>query len=223
VPPSVDRRTQELYFLLVHFLQAGPCRETAATLMREMTVHGLGMRRIDWQGGTHPRSYSEAAEVHGLVSADRLPLALDRLVEMSDRVYPLSAPNQVHAAPPSLPLAFTWPSLHLQPVSRCHPLLYFRPPNPVPRTLAPCHYSLLPARHSPFRRRRGQFARLPLPPLPSFPGGQPRLFHRHVITEPLDETPVLLQTLLGTGPHSVLRNSSSKVICPQAQIDRLKG
>lgn len=52
--PTVAHRLQvdsgELYFLLLHFLAEGPCREAAASLQQEALTHQLLPARTDFQG-----------------------------------------------------------------------------------------------------------------------------------------------------------------------------
>ncbi|GAA6077169.1 PH-interacting protein isoform X1 [Tachysurus ichikawai] len=47
----------ELYFLIARFLEAGPCQDSAESLIREVQEKELLPKRIDWTGKEHPGSY----------------------------------------------------------------------------------------------------------------------------------------------------------------------
>ncbi len=46
----------ELYFLLLHFLAKGPCRQAAASLQQEALQHQLLPSRTDFRGEAPPRA-----------------------------------------------------------------------------------------------------------------------------------------------------------------------
>ncbi|EDV25019.1 uncharacterized protein TRIADDRAFT_25819, partial [Trichoplax adhaerens] len=47
----------ELYFLIVHFLSSGPCKEAAKVLREEVDKYHVLPKRYDWQGNEHDQNY----------------------------------------------------------------------------------------------------------------------------------------------------------------------
>uniref|UniRef100_S4R754 BRWD/PHIP N-terminal domain-containing protein n=1 Tax=Petromyzon marinus TaxID=7757 RepID=S4R754_PETMA len=83
----------ELFFLIARFLSAGPCREAAEVLVREIEQHKLLPRRVDWRGAEHERSFAEMVLSHTHLVPEHLLLVVQRLGPLLDREIPPSVPG----------------------------------------------------------------------------------------------------------------------------------
>ena len=83
VPPDVDVDLREVYFLIMHFLSAGPCQRTCGQFWNELLEHQLLPRRYHaWysrsgtrsgdendDGVSFPLSYNKLVERYGMCSS----------------------------------------------------------------------------------------------------------------------------------------------------------
>ncbi|XP_078736616.1 PH-interacting protein-like [Lampetra fluviatilis] len=90
---GVSRLESELFFLIARFLSAGPCREAAEVLVREIEQHKLLPRRVDWRGAEHERSFAEMVLSHTHLVPEHLLLVVQRLGPLLDREIPPSVPG----------------------------------------------------------------------------------------------------------------------------------
>ena len=102
---SVEQQ-RELYFLMAHFLQAGPCSAAARALFDEAQRHGLLPRRADVLGGEHALGAAELAARFAHVP--RLRLAQVALSGVGEHE-PLTGDMNRGRAPPSALAQVSWP------------------------------------------------------------------------------------------------------------------
>ncbi|KAL7865002.1 hypothetical protein AOLI_G00164220 [Acnodon oligacanthus] len=89
----VAQLRSELYFLIARFLEAGPCRDAAETLIREVQEKELLPRRIDWTGKEHPGSYENLVKLYRHISPDHLLQVCERMGPLLEREVPASVPG----------------------------------------------------------------------------------------------------------------------------------
>lgn len=68
-PPSF---TGELYFLIVKFLENGPCSEAGEVLKKELAAKNLLPVRYDYRGDPHARTFGDLEEEYGSVPGEHL-------------------------------------------------------------------------------------------------------------------------------------------------------
>ncbi|KAK3519346.1 hypothetical protein QTP70_024773 [Hemibagrus guttatus] len=83
----------ELYFLIARFLEAGPCQDSAETLIREVQEKELLPKRIDWTGKEHPGSYENLVKLYKHTSPDHLLRVCERVSPLLEREVPASVPG----------------------------------------------------------------------------------------------------------------------------------
>ncbi|KAL9225130.1 hypothetical protein vseg_001088 [Gypsophila vaccaria] len=98
---DVDVDLKEVYFLIMHFLSAGPCQRTCGQFWNELLEHNLLPRRYHaWysrsgvpsgdeydDGNSFPLSYNKVAERYGYIQKDHLVRLLKQL--LLNKVHPL--------------------------------------------------------------------------------------------------------------------------------------
>lgn len=84
--PGLDQR--ELYFLITKFLAAGPCREAAEVLRREIGLHGLLPKRLDWEGEEHDQDFDELESKYQHIGPQHLEKICSRVVPLLDKEFP---------------------------------------------------------------------------------------------------------------------------------------
>ena len=90
---------QEVYLLILRFLEASPCTEAFSALSREAARHGLLGGRTDWTGASQPTSYARELERR----APSLPPAhLPQLLEMAMRLSREREPRSTRLSVPTL-------------------------------------------------------------------------------------------------------------------------
>ncbi|XP_038078010.1 bromodomain and WD repeat-containing protein 3-like isoform X2 [Patiria miniata] len=75
----------ELYFLVVKFLAAGPCRATAEVLKQEIEKHGLFPTRLDWLGNEHRKSFENLTNSNQHINNDHLLQICERIGPLLDK------------------------------------------------------------------------------------------------------------------------------------------
>ena len=97
MPPNPEAAVQadsmqaELYFLIARFLQAGPFRASAATLISELEQSQTALTpRLDWRGVQHPRTFAQLAQLHSHIPDDFLLRACTQLKLLFERQLNLS-------------------------------------------------------------------------------------------------------------------------------------
>ncbi|GLV31866.1 BRWD3 [Carabus blaptoides fortunei] len=80
--------TPELYFLIVKFLAAGPLKETAEVLRRELEKFKILPKRLDWEGNTHERSFEELEKQFPHIGPEHLVEICGRIGPILDKEVP---------------------------------------------------------------------------------------------------------------------------------------
>ncbi|XP_057373055.1 bromodomain and WD repeat-containing protein 3-like [Daphnia carinata] len=84
-PSSV---TAELYFLIARLLSHGPCRNASEALQRELEIHGLLPKRIDWLGNEHDQTYAQVCQNFSHIGSNHLLEVCRRLGPLVDKEVP---------------------------------------------------------------------------------------------------------------------------------------
>ncbi|XP_072901027.1 bromodomain and WD repeat-containing protein 1-like isoform X4 [Hemitrygon akajei] len=87
---AISSLESELYFLIARFLSAGPCRNSAEVLLRELEEKELLPKRLDWEGNEHHRSYENFLLSNRHVPPDFLLRICQRIGTLLDKEVPPS-------------------------------------------------------------------------------------------------------------------------------------
>ncbi|XP_071948867.1 bromodomain and WD repeat-containing protein 3-like [Antedon mediterranea] len=68
-PTDIER---ELHFLIVKFLENGPCKKSAENVRRELEEYGLLPQRFDWEGNVRSNTFANLANTYNHIGADHL-------------------------------------------------------------------------------------------------------------------------------------------------------
>lgn len=82
---SLSHLDQELVFLIIKYLEKGPCHEAAKVLTALVEDKDLLPERYDWEGGKHKQSLAEVASCHPNVTSSFLPKICQRLGPLLDK------------------------------------------------------------------------------------------------------------------------------------------
>lgn len=91
----ISQLTSELYFLIARFLEAGPCRKSAESLIKEVEEKELLPRRLDWTGQEHPGTYKNLVKLNRHISADHLLQICTRVCPLLEKDVPASVPGLI--------------------------------------------------------------------------------------------------------------------------------
>lgn len=83
---------EELYFLVLRFLEAGPCQAAFQALKAETDRLQLLPKRWDWQGKEHHRSYEDLVSLYRHVAKDHLKQLCLRLGPLLDEKFGSTVP-----------------------------------------------------------------------------------------------------------------------------------
>ncbi|CAL1586002.1 unnamed protein product [Knipowitschia caucasica] len=89
----IAQLTSELYFLIARFLQAGPCQDTAQSLIREVEEKELLPKRVDWTGQEHTGTYENLVKLYRHVQSDHLLQICTRVCPLLEKEVPASVPG----------------------------------------------------------------------------------------------------------------------------------
>ncbi|XP_034017957.1 PH-interacting protein [Thalassophryne amazonica] len=86
----IAQLTSELYFLIARFLEAGPCKIAAETLIKEVEEKELLPQRLDWTGQEHPGTYKNLVKLYRHIGADHLLQICSRVCPLLEKEVPAS-------------------------------------------------------------------------------------------------------------------------------------
>lgn len=89
-PNGLLRLQPELYLLICKFLERGPCREAADSIRRQLDLHELLPRRLDWQGDSHRTDWASFEAAHPHIGGDFLPRIVSRVASLLNQQIPSS-------------------------------------------------------------------------------------------------------------------------------------
>ncbi|KAK7907157.1 hypothetical protein WMY93_015769 [Mugilogobius chulae] len=89
----IGQLTSELYFLIARFLEAGPCQDSAQSLIREVQEKELLPRRVDWTGQEHPGTYENLVKLYRHIRSDHLLQICSRVCPLLEKEVPASVPG----------------------------------------------------------------------------------------------------------------------------------
>ncbi|XP_061395070.1 bromodomain and WD repeat-containing protein 3 [Musca vetustissima] len=87
--------TPELYFLISKFLSAGPLKETAQVLIRELEAKKVLPKRLDWLGNEHDQSLAELEKQYAHIGSNHLLEICCRIGPILDKELTPSVPGLV--------------------------------------------------------------------------------------------------------------------------------
>ncbi|XP_015599493.1 PH-interacting protein isoform X2 [Cephus cinctus] len=85
----------ELYFLIAKFLAAGPCREIATTLKRELERAKILPQRVDWEGNTHNQTFEELERKYPHLGENHLLQICARIGPVLEKEVPPCVPGAI--------------------------------------------------------------------------------------------------------------------------------
>ncbi|XP_033846640.1 PH-interacting protein isoform X2 [Periophthalmus magnuspinnatus] len=91
--PHIAQLTSELYFLIARFLEAGPCQDSAQSLIREVEEKELLPKRVDWTGQEHPGTYENLVKLYRHIRSDHLLQICTRVCPLLEKEVPASVPG----------------------------------------------------------------------------------------------------------------------------------
>ncbi|GAA6079613.1 bromodomain and WD repeat-containing protein 3 isoform X1, partial [Tachysurus ichikawai] len=83
----------ELYFLIVRFLQSGPCKKSAQTLREELEEFEIIPERWSWDGTRYRRNFQDWVTLNQHIPADFLLRVCEQLCPLLDTHVPPSVPG----------------------------------------------------------------------------------------------------------------------------------
>ncbi|XP_072296250.1 PH-interacting protein [Eucyclogobius newberryi] len=89
----IAQLTSELYFLIARFLEAGPCQDSAQSLIREAEEKELLPKRVDWTGQEHPGTYENLVKLYRHIRSDHLLEICSRVCPLLEKEVPASVPG----------------------------------------------------------------------------------------------------------------------------------
>nr|XP_033340123.1 PH-interacting protein [Megalopta genalis] len=85
----------ELYFLIAKFLAAGPCRETAEVLKRELERAKVLPQRKDWEGHVHNQTFEELEKKYPHIGPEHLLQICARIGPVLEKEVPPCIPGAI--------------------------------------------------------------------------------------------------------------------------------
>ncbi|XP_015116795.1 bromodomain and WD repeat-containing protein 3 [Diachasma alloeum] len=85
----------ELYYLIAKFLEAGPLRDTAEVLKRELERAKILPRRLDWEGNSHNQGFAELERKYPHISRNHLLQVCARIGPILEKEVPPCVPGAV--------------------------------------------------------------------------------------------------------------------------------
>nr|XP_003706685.1 PREDICTED: PH-interacting protein isoform X1 [Megachile rotundata] len=85
----------ELYFLIAKFLAAGPCREAADVLKRELERAKVLPQRLDWEGHVHNQTFEELEKKYSHIGPNHLLQICARIGPVLEKEVPPCIPGAI--------------------------------------------------------------------------------------------------------------------------------
>ncbi|XP_053988016.1 PH-interacting protein [Hylaeus volcanicus] len=85
----------ELYFVIAKFLTAGPCREAAEVLKRELERAKVLPQRLDWEGNVHNQTFEELEKKYPHIGPNHLLQICARIGPVLEKEVPPCIPGAV--------------------------------------------------------------------------------------------------------------------------------